>query len=99
VQAVAAIAAEALVAAVSRQRHGHVAARELAHAISRDRRAVGVRLVVQCRELVDQIEVVGLDALDAMVGVVPVRDRLCELRFVERGIGEGDRAGVDRFGG
>jgi hypothetical protein len=98
VQAIAPIAAEALVATVARQRHGHVPARELADPVRRDRRAVGVGLVVKRRELVDQIEIVGLHALDAVVRVIPIRDRLRELRFVERGIVEGDRAGVDGLG-
>ena len=98
VQPVAAVAAEALVAAVARQRDRHVLARELADAVGRNRRAVGVRLVVQPRQRVDQVEVVALDRArhDAACGSGrrPLRVR----RLVERRVVEGDRAGVDRLG-
>ena len=78
VRAVAAVAAEALVAAVARQRDGDVAARQLAHAVGRDGRAVGVRLVVGARQRVDQVEVVALDAIDEVPRPVAVGDLLRE---------------------
>ena len=65
-QPIAAVAAEVLVAAVAGQRDGHVLARELADAIRRNRRAVGVGLVVEACQRVDQIEVVALDDVDEM---------------------------------
>ena len=66
------VAREALVATVAGQRHGHMAARELADPVGRDRRAVGIGLVVQVDEPVDQVEVVAADGLDVVVGPVPV---------------------------
>ena len=98
VQPVAAVAAEGLVAAVARQRHRDMLARELADAVGRDRRAVGIGLVVQARERVDQVEVVGLDDLDAVVRVVAVGHHLRELALVELRVVEADRAGVDGLG-
>ena len=96
VQAVAAVAAEALVAAVAGQRDGHVLARELADAVGRNRRAVGIRLVVEPRQRVDQVEVVALDPVDEVPRAVAIGDLLREARLVERRVGERDRAGVDR---
>jgi hypothetical protein len=97
--AVAAVAAEALIATVAGECHGHVLAGQLADAVGRDRRAVGIGLVVQAGQFVDQVEIVALDGLDAVVGLVPVRHGLRELGFVECRIVEGDRAGVDRLVG
>ena len=68
VHAVAAVAAEGLVAAVARQRHRDVLARQLADAVGRDRRAVGIGLVVQPGQGVDEVEVVALHGLDEVVG-------------------------------
>jgi len=45
-QAIATVATEVLVAAVAGQRHRDVATRQLADAVRGQRRAVGVRLVV-----------------------------------------------------
>ena len=80
VQAVAPVAGEALVAAVARQRDRHVLARELAHAVGRDRRAVGVGLVVEARELVDQVEVVALDRFDCDGACGSARPRCARTR-------------------
>jgi hypothetical protein len=85
VQAVAAIAAESLVAAIARQGHRHMLARQLADAVGGDRRAVGIGLVVQPGQRVDQIEVVAGDHFAVMVGAVAVGHRLGEGGFVERG--------------
>ena len=99
VQPVAPVAAEALVAAVAGQRDGDVLAGELADAVGRNRRAVGVGLVVERRERVDEVEVVALDAIDEVPRVVAIGHLLGERRLVELGVGERDRAGVDRVGG
>src|SRR5438270_12596124 len=71
---------------------------ELADAVSWDRGAVGVGLVVDAGELVDQIEVVALDAIDEMAGPISFGDHLRVPRFVVGRIGESDRARVDRPG-
>ena len=65
-QPIAAVAGEVLVAAVARERDGHVFARELANAVGRQCRAVGVRLVVGLRQHVDQVEIVAFDGVDEM---------------------------------
>ena len=95
-EAIAAIACETLVAAIARERYGHVLARELANAEGRNRRTVGKRLVVDACEPVDEIEVVDLDRFDAVSRVVAVRHLLCVARFVERRVVKGDRACIDR---
>ncbi len=96
VQAVAPIAAEILVAAVAGQRDRDVLARQLADPVGRDRRAVGIRLVVDATRAVHEVEVVARDVIDEMTGPVAVRHLLREAGLVERRIVERDRAGVHR---
>ncbi len=95
VQPVAPVAAEGLVATIARERHRHVLARKLADAVSRDRRAVGIRLVVQARKRVDQVEIIAGDRLEPVRGLVALGDHGRECGFVEARIVEPDRAGVD----
>ena len=95
-QAIAAITAEGFVATVTGERDRHVLARQFADTVSRDRRAVGVGLVVKSGERVDKVEIVAGDGLDAVIGLVAVGDRLRECGFVERGVVEAHRAGIDR---
>ena len=97
VQPVATVAAEALVAAVAGQRHRHVPARELADPVGRQRRTVGVRLVVEAGQRVDQVEVVALDPIDEVPRPVALGDLLRVPGLVERRVGERDRARVDRL--
>ena len=94
--AVAAVAGEILVAAVARQRHRHLLSRQLAHAVGRDRRAVGIRLVVQVGEGVDQAVVVLADHLGMVAGAVALGHHVGVLRLVEIRVVEADRAGGDR---
>ena len=96
---VTAVAAEALVAAVARQRDGHVLARELAYPVCRNRRAVGIGLVVRLRQRVDQAEIVAVDGFGEVPGPTALRNRVGERGLVESGFREGDGAGVDRVGG
>ena len=72
VQAIAPIAAEILVAAIAGQRHGDMPPRKLAHTVGRNGRAVGIRLVVEPRKIVDQVEVVAFDAIHEMPGAIPL---------------------------
>ena len=72
-------------------------ARQLAHPISRDGRAVCVRLVVQPGQGVDEVEIVALDSLDPVVGAVTVGHHGRELALVELRVVESDGAGVHRF--
>ena len=95
VQAVAAVAAEALVAAVARQRDGDVLARELAHAVGRNRRAVGIRLVVDAGELSIRSKS-SLSTRSTKCRCDSARRPAREGGLVERRVGERDRAGVDR---
>ena len=53
-------------------------ARQLADAVGGDGGAVGIGLVVQPGQRVDQVEVVALDGLDVVVGVVAVGHHLRE---------------------
>ena len=99
VHPVAPVAAEALVAAVARQRHGHVLARQLADPVGRQRGTVGIRLVVDAGQAVDDVESVAGDRVDEMARTVALGHLPRELRFVERRIVERDRAGVDRLVG
>ncbi len=96
VQAIAPVAAESLIATISRQRHGHVLARQLAHAVGRDGGTVGVRFVVQASQGVDEIEIIGLHRLDTMVGGVARSHHGGEFALVEFRIVERDGAGIDR---
>ena len=73
-------------------------ARELADAVGGDGGAVGVGLVIERGQGVDEVEVVGLDRLDEVVRAVAVGNLLREFGFVELGVVEGDGAGVDRIG-
>ncbi len=93
-EAIAPISAEALVTPVPRQRNRHVLACQLADAIRRDRRAVGVGLVVYARERVDEIVIVARDLLDKVARAVLLCHHLRELRFVERRVVERDGARV-----
>jgi hypothetical protein len=95
VQAITAITAKSLVAAIAGEGHRHMFARQLADAVGRNRRAVGIGFVVQPGQRVDQIEVVAGDEVTVMVGPVAVGDLLGEGGFVERGVVEGNRTGVD----
>ena len=70
------------VAAVAAERHRDVLARQLADAVGGDRRAVGVGLVVEARERVDQIEVVAAHHLQAVIGLVAIGHHLGKLGFV-----------------
>jgi hypothetical protein len=72
-------------------------ARELANPVRGYRRAVGVGLVVEACERVDQIEVVALDRLDEVARAVAIGNHPGEHRFVVSRIVERDRAGVDRL--
>ena len=94
--AVAAIAAKALVATVARQRHRDVLARELAHAIGGDGGAVGVGLVIERGQGVDEVEVVGFHRLDEVIRAVAVRHFLRKFGLVELGVVKADGAGIDR---
>src|SRR4029453_19477635 len=97
-EAVAPIPAEILVATVPGQRDGDVLAGALAEAVRRNGRAVGEGLVVEARERVDEIQIVALDTVDEMPCAVSLRDLRCVARFVESGVGERNRARIDRRG-
>ena len=97
--AVAPVAGKVLVAAVARQRHRDVFAGQLADLVGGDRRAVGVRLVVDAGELVDEVEVVAGHVIDEMTRLVAIGHLLGKARLVEGRIVERDRAGVDRLAG
>ena len=97
VHAVAAVAAQALVATVAGERHGDVFARHLADAVGGDGGAVGEGLVVEVGQGVDQIEIVALDDLQPVVGLVAVGDLLGVFGLVEARVVKADRAGVDRL--
>ena len=94
---IAPVPGEALVAAVSGQRDGDVAARELADAIGGDRGAVRIRFVVHAGQFVDQIEVVARHVIDPVAGPIACGDQLREPGLVVGGIVEGDRAGIYRL--
>ena len=96
VQAVAAIAAKALVAAVAGKGDGDVLARQLADPVGGDGGAVGVGFVIEPGQRVDEVEVVALDDVEEVIGAVAVGHHLGECRFVEGRVGKADGAGVDR---
>ena len=96
-KSIAPVAGEILVAPVARQGDRDVRPGELADAVGGDRRAVGVRLVVEPRQLVDQIEVVALDPVDMVARAVALGHLKGESRLVEGRVGESDRAGLDRL--
>ena len=73
-------------------------ARQLAHAVGGDGAAVGIGLVVQPRQRVDEVEVVALHHLQPVVGAVAVGHHLRKGAFVEGRVVEADRAGVDGLG-
>ena len=66
------VAGEQLVAAVARERDGHVPARHLAQQEGRDRARVAERLVVVPDEPLDEVDGVGLDDELVVVGAVPL---------------------------
>jgi hypothetical protein len=88
VPAVAAVAGEAFVAAVARQRDRNGLARELAHAVGRHRRTVGVGLVVKRGERVDEAEIVRVHLLDVIAAYVAISDHLRVSRLVESRVAE-----------
>ena len=96
VQLVAAVAAEALVAAVAGKCDGNVLAGELADAVGGDGRTVGVGFVVEPGQGVDEVEVVAFDHVEVMVGLVAVGHHFGECGFVEGRVGKADGTGVDR---
>ncbi len=98
VHPVAPVAAKALIAAITGQRHGHVLAGQLADAVRGNRGAIRIRLVIQLRQLVDQVEILALDLLDEVLGVIAIRHLLGVPGLVELRIVEGDRAGIDGLG-
>ena len=64
VQLIAAIAAEILVTPVARERDGNVlASKRCRRDRSGDRRAVRVRLIVNARQRIDQVEVIAFDSI------------------------------------
>ena len=97
--AVAPIAGEDLVAAVARKRHRDPLARQAADLVGRNRRTVGEGLVVDVGQAVDQLEGVGLHHLHVVLGPEGLGDLPGIGRFVEAGLGEADRAGIDRLAG
>jgi hypothetical protein len=97
VQAVATIAAKGFIATVTRQGNRDVPARQLTDAVGGNRRTVGIGLVVQTGQRVDQIKVVAGDQVTVMAGAVTVGNLLGKLRFVERRIVKGNRAGIHRI--
>ena len=62
-------------------------------------RAVREGLVVDVGQSVQQAEVIGVDALDAVACAIAVGNLLRVGRLIERRIAERDRARVDRIGG
>ena len=74
-------------------------ASELTDAVGRNRRAVGIRLVVQVRKIVDQVEVVALNALHEVARPVTLRNHLRVRGLVERRIGKRNRTCVHRLAG
>jgi hypothetical protein len=70
---------------------------QLADPVGRDGRTVGIGLVVERGERIDEIEVVGLDRFDEMPGLVAICHHLREFGFVEGRIVKGHRAGIDRL--
>ena len=99
VQPVAPVPAKALVTAIARQCYGHMLPCQLANPVGRYRRTVGIRFIVKARQRIDEIEVVALDGIDEMIGLVTIGHLLGKFGFIKRGIGEGDRAGIDRVVG
>ena len=96
VQLVAAVAAEAFVAAIAGKGHGNVLAGQLADAVGGDGRAVGVGFVVEPGQGVDEVEVVAFDHVEVVVGLVAVGHHFGEFGFVEGRVGKADGTGVDR---
>jgi hypothetical protein len=74
-----------------------VLARQLADPVGGDRRAVGIGLVVEPGQGVDQIEVVAGDQFAVMVGSIAIGNLLGEGGFVEGRVVKSDRAGIDRL--
>ncbi len=97
-QGIAPITPEAFVAAIAGQGDGDMPPRELANAIGGDRRAVGIGFVVKLRQRVDQIEVVALDPVNEVPGLVAIGNLLRKTGLVVGRIGERNRAGIDRLG-
>ena len=83
VQLVAAIAAEAFIAAIAGKGDGDVFAGQLADAVGGDSRAVGVGFVVEPGRGVDEVEVVAFDHIEVVIGVVAVGHHFGEFGFVE----------------
>ena len=96
--AIAPIAGEHLVAAIARQGDGDVLARHGADPEGRDRRAVAERLVIDRRQPVEQIEGIGVDLSDVMIGPVAPGDFGGIGGFVPALRSERDREGADRLG-
>ena len=97
-QPVAPIAAKTFIATITGQRHSDMAAGELADPIGGNGRAVGIGFIVQPGQGIDQVEIIAIDGIDKMPGLVAIGDLLREMRFVKGRVAEGDRAGIDRPG-
>lgn len=95
-QAIATITTKTFVATVAGKGHRHVFAGQLADAIGGDGRAVCIGFVVELCQGVDQVEIVAFYHVEIMIRLVAVGHHLGEFGFVEGGVGEADRAGIDR---
>ena len=97
VPAVAAVTGKVFVAAIAGKRHSHPLLRQLAHPVGGDGGAVGVGFVVECRQLVQQAEVLAAHGLLEVIGVVALRHHGGVFGFVELLDVKADGAGVHRF--
>ena len=95
-QPVAAVTAKHFITAIAGQRHSHFAPRQLTNAVSGNGRAVGIRLVIEPRQRVDQIEIVAANGFDIVIGLVLVGHHFGEFDFIESRVVKTHRAGVHR---
>ena len=90
------VAAEQLVAAVTREHDRHVAARDFRYIPGRNRRGIRERLVEVRDEPIENRESVGPDHELVVIGAEVSRDRPGMLQFVERRFVEANRERLDR---
>ena len=87
---------EQFVAAVARQRYCHFFSGQLTNAVRRYRGTVGIGLIVNRGEFVQQLVIVDLDGFLRMLGGVTRGDDIGVFGFIVAGLVECDRTGLDR---
>ena len=85
----ASITSEDLVAAITRQGNCYVLSRQFTDTVSRNRRAVRKRLIVDARYLIHECKVISVNLFDTMIGVQLIGYPLRILCFVELRVAEG----------